>query len=93
MSILLNLALRKIDFVLACTEAPVKTDLYMELTQGIQTKYSNSNDCELKLLSNLFSQKQAGQIWNQYLVEKLIGFKQSIIERFEFYCNDAIYIV
>ncbi len=60
----------------------------MELPQDIKTKYGNSKDHVLKLVANLYGQKQAGRVWNQYLVEKLqsIGFKQSKVDECIFYC-------
>ncbi len=69
MSTLFNLALRQIDFVLAYTQAHFETELYMELPQGIETKYGTSKDYVVKLLANLYGQKQAGRVWNQYLVK------------------------
>ncbi|KAL7476035.1 hypothetical protein ACHAW6_001924 [Cyclotella cf. meneghiniana] len=53
--------------------------MYMELTPGIKTKHGNSKDYVLKLLANLYGQKQAGYIWNQYMTDILrdIGFQQS----------------
>jgi hypothetical protein len=34
--------------------------MYMELPPGIETKHGNSKDYVLKLLANLYGQKQAG---------------------------------
>ncbi|KAL7457129.1 hypothetical protein ACHAXS_000396, partial [Conticribra weissflogii] len=67
----------------------------MELPQGIETKYGNSKDYVLKLLANLYGQKQAGRVWNQYLVKKLqgIGFKQSKVDECVFYRSGVIFIV
>jgi hypothetical protein len=39
-------------------------DIYMELTQGIETATENSKDNVLKLLKNIYGQKQAGRVWN-----------------------------
>ena len=46
-------------------------------------------------LRNLYGQKQAGRVWNEYLIEKLrsIGFTQSLIDECVFYCDDVIFIV
>jgi hypothetical protein len=73
--------MRQIDFVQAYTQAPIECDMYMELSPGIGTKHGNSKEYILKLLVNLYGQKQAGQVWNQYLVDKLrkVGFQQSLI--------------
>jgi hypothetical protein len=52
-------------------QAPVETtDIYMELPQGIKTAIGNSKDHVLKLLNNIYGQKQAGRVWNSFLVNK-----------------------
>jgi hypothetical protein len=75
-------SLRQIDFVMAYTQAPIETDLYMEIPHGIEMTEGNTKDYVLQLLANLYGQKQAGRVWNQYLVSKLesIGFTQSHID-------------
>jgi hypothetical protein len=80
--ILFNWALRQVDFVMAYPQAPIKMDMYMKLPTGIHTKHGNSNDHFLKLLANIYGQKQAGHVWNSYFVTKLreIIFKQSLID-------------
>jgi hypothetical protein len=78
--ILFKRAMRQIDFVIAYPQALVEMDMYMELPQSIHTKHSNSKDHVLKLLRNIYGQKQAGRVWNQFLVSKLleVGFIQSL---------------
>ncbi len=44
-------------------------DIYMELPQGIQTAHGNSKDHVLKLEKNIYGQKQAGCVWNSFLVD------------------------
>ncbi len=80
---------------MAYLQTPIEMDMYMEIPQGIHLKNSNSKDHILKLLANLYGQKQAGPIWNSYLVDKLleIEFKQSLIDDCVFYCGDVIFIV
>ena len=87
--------MRQIDFVQAYTQALIKHDMCMELWQGIETKHGNSKDYVLKLLANLYGQKQAGHVWNQYMVKKLckIGFVKSLVDEFVFYQDDIIFIV
>ena len=94
-SILFNQAMRQIDFVMAFPQAPIEMDMYMELPQGIETKDGNSKDHVLKLLQNIYGQKQAGQVWNHHLTAKLleIGFVQSLIDDCVFYHGDTIFIV
>ncbi len=93
--ILFNWALCQVDFVMAYPQAPIKMDMYMELPTGIHTKHGNSKDHILKQLANIYGQKQAGRMWNSYLVTKLpeINFKQSLIDGCVFYRDDIIFIV
>ncbi len=72
---------------MAYPQAPIEMDTYMELPDGFILKEGNRKDHVLKLLANLFRQKQAGRVWNGYLVDKLlkIDFKQSLIDDCVFY--------
>ncbi len=72
---------------MAYLQAPIKMDMYMDLPTGIVVKGGNSTDHVLKLLRNLYGQKQAGREWNKYLVEKLreINFSQSLVDDCVFY--------
>jgi Reverse transcriptase (RNA-dependent DNA polymerase) len=47
----------QLDFVLAFPQAPVETDLYMEILQGIEVK-GHSKDLVLKLVNNLYGQNR-----------------------------------
>jgi hypothetical protein len=67
----------------------------MELPKGIETRYGNGKTHILKLLKNLYGQKQAGRVWNQHLTKglKVIGFKQSNVDECIFFCGKVIFIV
>jgi hypothetical protein len=67
----------------------------MELPQGIQTKHGNSKEHVLKLEKNIYGQKQAGHMWNSFLVDKLtsIGFIMSLIDGCVFFRGDIIFIM
>ncbi len=67
----------------------------MELPQGIQTKHGNSKEHVLKLEKNIYGQKQAGRVWNSFLVDKLtsIGFTRSLIDDCVFLCGEVIFMV
>jgi hypothetical protein len=93
--ILYNWALCQVDFIITYPQALIKMDMYMELPTGIHTKHRNSKDHVLKLLANIYGQKQAGRVWNSYLVTKLreINFKQSLIDDCVFYRDEVIFIV
>jgi hypothetical protein len=62
--ILFNWALCQVNFIMAYPQAPIEMDMYMELPTGIHTKHGNSKDHLLKLLANIYVQKQADRVWN-----------------------------
>jgi hypothetical protein len=80
---------------MAYKQAPIEMDIYMELPQGIQTKHGNSKEHGLKLEKNIYGQKQAGRVWNSFLVDKLtsIGFTTSLIDDCVFFRGDVIFTV
>jgi hypothetical protein len=88
-------ALCQVDFVMAYPQAPIKMDIYMELRQGIQTMHGNSKDHVLKLEKKIYGQKQAGRVWNSFLVDKIlsIGFTPSLIDDCVFFRDDIIFMV
>jgi hypothetical protein len=67
----------------------------MELPQGIQAKHGNSKEHVLKLEKNIYGPKQAGCVWNSFLVGKLtsIEFTMSLIDDWVFLCSDVIFMV
>jgi hypothetical protein len=67
----------------------------MELPQGIKTATGNSKDYVLKLLKNIYGQKQAGRVWNSFLVDKLtsLGYTSLLIDDCVFFHGDIIFIV
>jgi Reverse transcriptase (RNA-dependent DNA polymerase) len=70
---------RQMDFVQAYPQAPVETELYMEIPKGFQVG-PDKRKFVLRLNKNLYGQKQAGRVWNQYLTKGLVeklGFIQS----------------
>ncbi len=93
--IIFGWALCQVDFVMAYPQALIKMDIYMELPQGILTAHGNSKDHVLKLEKNIYGQKQAGRVWNSFLVNKLmsIGFTPSLIDDCVFFQDDIIFMV
>ena len=85
------------DFVAAFPQAPVERELYMQIPKGIEANVDgNTNDYVLKLHRNIYGQKQAGRVWNDYLVEKLInevGFTQSKEDKCLFYHGQVMYVL
>jgi hypothetical protein len=93
--IIFGWALCQVDSVMAYPQAPIEMDIYMELPQGILTAQGNSKDHVLKLEKNIYEQKQAGCIWNSFLMDKLmsIGFTPSLIDDCIFLWDDIIFMV
>ena len=70
---------RQLDFVQAYPQAPIETDLYMEIPKGFLVN-GDRTTYVLKLVKNIYGQKQAGRVWNKFLLEgltKKLGFTQS----------------
>ena len=67
----------------------------MELPQRIQVADGDSRDYVLKLMKNIYGQKQAGRVWNEFLVERLssLGYKASLIDNCAFFKDDIIFMV
>ena len=78
LSILHGWHTRQLDFVLAYPQADIEKPLYMELPPGINFKIDRKQYV-LKLLKNLYGQKQAGRVWHKHLINGLLklGFQQS----------------
>ncbi len=85
----------QLDYVLAFPQAPITHELYMNIPKGVSVPAGNSKDYVLKLKRNLYGQKQAARVWNQYLVAKLtskeIGFTQSKHDECVFHKDGMIY--
>jgi hypothetical protein len=66
---------------MAYPQAPVDRDMYMEIPKGYVLSFGVAKDFVLKIHKNIYGQKKAGRVWNDYLVAKLkkIGFVQSRI--------------
>ena len=98
--ILLALVLRnswhtiQLDYVLAFPQAPVDRECYMQIPKGI--KIDAPGKWALRVHKNIYGQKQAGRVWNQYLVDKLVnqvGFKQSKHDECVFYRGNVMYVL
>jgi hypothetical protein len=85
----------QVDFVMAYPQAPVETEIYIELPQGIKTANRDSKDHVLKLLKNIYGQKQAGRVWNSFLVDKLtlLGYTSFLIDDCVIFRGDIIFMV
>jgi hypothetical protein len=81
LSILNKWATRQVDFVLAFPQADIECPMFMEIPRGFRFNGSRRTHC-LSLKKNLYGQKQAGRVWNEYLHDGLVarGFKQSEVD-------------
>ena len=56
----------------------------------------DQRDSVLKIHRNIYGQKQAGRVWNKYLVSKLVqglGFKQYRVDECVFYRGKTLYVL
>jgi hypothetical protein len=87
---------RQIDYVQAYPQAPIEREMYMEVPKGFVIQDGEpEGDYVLRVHQNIYGQKQAGRVWNHYLVEHLIkvGFIQSQHDPCVFYHGSATYIL
>ncbi len=60
----------------------------MAIPKSFKMDEGRTNDYALQLHKNVYGQKQAGQVWNKYLMDKLVkrvGFLQSKVDKRVFY--------
>jgi hypothetical protein len=87
---------RQLDFVLAFPQADVECDIFIELPRGVVFPGAHRSTHCLKLIKNLYGTKQAGRVWNQHLVDGLVGklqFKQSEVDPCVFYRGTTILLI
>ena len=80
---------------MAYAQAPIECDMYLQLLDGIETESRNSRTHVLKLLRNVYGQKQSGKVWADFLSENLfkIGFEWSKIYKCMFYRGNLLFLV
>ena len=95
LSLLLGWQSRQLDFVMAYPQAPAEMPLYMRLPQGYQRHRMTRKTHALKLIRNVYGQKQAGRVWNKYMDKgmKNIGFKSSAFDPCLYYRSSIIFLV
>jgi Reverse transcriptase (RNA-dependent DNA polymerase) len=86
--------IKQLDFVQAYPQAPVEAELYIELPKGFVVDGDRSKYA-LKVLRNVYGQKQAGRVWNQFLVKGLLelGFHQSEHDMCLFWRKGCIIVI
>ena len=95
LSILLGWQSRQLDFVMAYPQAPAEMPLYLKLPQGYRRNGITRKTHALKLLRNVYGQKQAGRVWNKYmdLGMREIGFKPSKFDPCLYYRGSVVFLV
>jgi len=87
---------RQIDFVLAFPQAEIECNMYMAISAGFAMPNSlNTRDYCLKLMRNLYRQKQARTVWNQHLHKGLISirFEQHKVGECLYYRSKTIFLM
>ena len=89
--------MQQVDYVTACTQAPIDHDMYMEFPRGFKDPCGvDRKDVILKLHHNLYGQKQAGHVWYEYLCKRLVtkaGSVQSNHDECLFYWGKIMYLL
>jgi hypothetical protein len=85
----------QIDFFLAYPQADVECDLYMKIPKGFEIEGHTRKTHVVKLIKNLYGQRQAGRIWNNHLHENLVnkGWKQSQADECLYYKGTVLFVV
>ena len=85
----------KLDYVQAFMQAPIERELFMDIPKSFYVDESDNRRYALRLKASVYEQKQAGRVWNKYLVTKLmkIGFVPSEIDECVFYKDGIIYVL
>jgi hypothetical protein len=88
---------KQIDFVQAFTQVPIEETFYMKFPAGVELEdESDPRKYVLQIHCNIYGQKQAGRVWNQYLATKLVkelGFKQSKVDECVFCRGKTLYVL
>ena len=96
LSILQGWKTRQLDFIMAFPQAPIQTPLYMSIPKGYKTpKDENNNPMVLKLIRNIYGQKQGPKVWGDFLHQGLIkaSFEQSKVDPCLYYREGLIFLV
>ncbi len=96
LAIINNRHTRQFDFVQAFPQADIEMKLPAGFSiEGLNLTEEDKKNYVLKLVKNLYGQKQAGRVWYQHLRKNLIklGFKPSAHDECVFYYGSTIFIV
>ena len=80
---------------MAYPQAPAEMPLYMHLPQGYKREGISRKTHAIKLVRNVYGQKQAGRVWNKYMDQGMrkIGFKPSSFDPCLYYHGSIIFLV
>ena len=73
MALLLGWHMRSIDFIMAYTQADVKTDIFMQLPARTTIHGMDPNKHLLKLQKNLYSLKDGQVTWHEHIKTGLLS--------------------
>ena len=87
--------IHQLDFIQAFHQAPVEHDIYMAIPRGYKMGDDDQQKYALQIKKNIYSQKQSGLVWNQYLISHLIkiGFTQCKNDQCILTKGTSVYIV
>jgi Reverse transcriptase (RNA-dependent DNA polymerase) len=74
----------------------VEQELYIDIPKGCVIGNQNNKDYALKVLKNIYGQKQAGKVWHDFLINGLttpLGFTQSIVDPCMLWRKSVILII
>ena len=83
---------------MAYTQAPIDCKIYMTLPHGISTWHGSAKNYVLKLINNIYEQKQAGKVFADYMSKTLqeINFKHLVSNVWKVifveYVDDGIFL-
>ena len=82
MALMLGWHVRSINFVMAYTQADVKTEIFMQLPAGTMIHGMDPNKHLLKLQKNLYGLKDGQVTWHEHIKTGLLsrGFRQSKVD-------------
>ena len=80
---------------MAYPQVPARIPLYMWLPQGYKCNGMTRKTHALKLICNVYGQKQAGCVWNKYMDQGMheIGFMPSKFDPCLYYCGSVVFLV
>ena len=96
LSIIQGWKTRQLDFIMAFPQAPIQTPLYMSIPKVYKTpKDENNRPMVLKLIRNIYGQKQGPKVWGDFLHQGLTkaSFVQSKVDPCLYYREGLIFLV